>query len=75
MLIAGAVFVIFQVMTASSGFPYAVYDAHAYWIAAGSEHPYATTIANGRLQRTLTVATRRLSARMPSSSELSSHMV
>jgi hypothetical protein len=47
MLIAGAVFVIFQVMTAGSGFPYAVYDAHAYWIAAGSEHPYATTIANG----------------------------
>jgi glycosyl transferase family 87 len=47
MLIAGAVFVVFQVMTVNSGFPYAVYDAHAYWIAAGSEHPYATTIANG----------------------------
>lgn len=47
MLIAGAVFVGFQVMTVNSGFPYAVYDAHAYWIAAGSEHPYATTIANG----------------------------
>jgi hypothetical protein len=47
MLIAGFVFVVFQVMTVNSGFPYAVYDAHAYWIAAGSDHPYATTIANG----------------------------
>jgi hypothetical protein len=47
MMIAGAVFVVFQVMTVNSGFPYAVYDAHAYWIAAGAEHPYATTIDNG----------------------------
>ncbi len=47
LLIAGAVFVVYQVMIASSGFPYAVYDAHAYWIAAGSEHPYATTIESG----------------------------
>lgn len=47
LVIAGAVFVAFQVMTAQSGFPYAVYDAHSYWLAGGSEHPYAATIASG----------------------------
>jgi hypothetical protein len=47
LLIAGAVFVIFQVMTVQSGFPFAVYDTHSYWLAGGSEHPYASTIASG----------------------------
>ncbi len=47
LLIAGVVFAIFQVMTAQSGYPYAVYDTHSYWLAGGSEHPYAGTIASG----------------------------
>jgi hypothetical protein len=47
LLIAGVVFAVFQVMTAASGFPYAVYDTHSYWLAGGSEHPYAATIASG----------------------------
>jgi hypothetical protein len=47
MAIAGVVFVAFQVMTVQSGFPFAVYDAHSYWLAGGSDHPYAGTIASG----------------------------
>jgi hypothetical protein len=47
LLVAGAVFVAFQVMTVQSGFPYAVYDTHSYWLAGGAEHPYAATIASG----------------------------
>src|SRR5689334_15261169 len=47
LLIAGIVFAIFQVLVVQSGFPYAVYDTHSYWLAGGSEHPYATTIASG----------------------------
>jgi hypothetical protein len=47
LIIAGVVFVAFQVMGAASGHPYAAYDVHAYWLAGGSEHPYAGTIASG----------------------------
>lgn len=47
LVIAGLAFTAFQVMTVQSGFPYAVYDAHSYWLAGGSDHPYATTIASG----------------------------
>jgi len=47
LLIAGAAFAIFQYLAAQSNSPFAVYDAHAYWIAAGSSHPYAATIASG----------------------------
>jgi hypothetical protein len=47
LIIAGVVFVAFQVMGAASGHPYAAYDVHAYWLAGGSEHPYSATIASG----------------------------
>ena len=47
LVIAGAVFVVFQVMGAAAGQPFAAYDVHAYWLAGGSEHPYAGTIASG----------------------------
>lgn len=45
--IAGAVFVVFQVIGAASGQPFAAYDVHSYWLAGGSDHPYANTIASG----------------------------
>ncbi len=47
LIVAGAIFVALQVQSAQNGFPYAVYDAHSYWLAGGSEHPYAATIASG----------------------------
>lgn len=47
LLIAGAAFVVFQILTVQSGFPFAVYDTHSYWLAGGTEHPYAGTIASG----------------------------
>jgi Glycosyltransferase family 87 len=47
LLVAGAVYAVVQGLAAQSGSPYAVYDAHVYWLAAGSEHPYAATIASG----------------------------
>ena len=47
LLLAGAMFVGYQVLAAQGGHPYAVYDAHSYWLAGGSDHPYAATIASG----------------------------
>jgi hypothetical protein len=47
LLVAGAIFIVLQVAAAQSGYPLATYDAHSYWLAGGSEHPYATTIASG----------------------------
>jgi Glycosyltransferase family 87 len=47
LLLAGSFFVVWQVMAAGSGHPFAVYDAHSYWLAGGSDHPYAATIASG----------------------------
>ena len=47
LVLAGAFFVAAQVIAANSGQPFAVYDAHAYWLAGGSDHPYANTIASG----------------------------
>ena len=47
LLLAGAIFVAAQVIAANSGQPFAVYDAHSYWLAGGSDHPYAATIASG----------------------------
>lgn len=47
LIIAGVVFVAFQVMGAASGHPFAAYDVHAYWLAGGSDHPYSATIASG----------------------------
>ena len=46
-MIAGIVFVAFQVMGTAAGQPFAAYDVHSYWLAGGSEHPYADTIASG----------------------------
>jgi hypothetical protein len=48
MIVAGLVFALAQFNAARIGQPaYAVYDAHAYWLAGGSNHPYAATIASG----------------------------
>ena len=47
LVIAGAVFVVFQVMGTAAGQPFAAYEVHSYWLAGGSEHPYANTIASG----------------------------
>jgi hypothetical protein len=47
LLVAGVAFVIAQYIGAASGFPLAMYDAHSYWLAGGSDHPYAATIASG----------------------------
>jgi len=47
LVIAGVVFVAFQIMGTAAGQPFAAYDVHSYWLAAGSEHPYANTIASG----------------------------
>jgi hypothetical protein len=47
LIVAGAVFVVFQVMGTAAGQPFAAYDVHSYWLAGGSEHPYANTIASG----------------------------
>ena len=44
---AGVIFVVAQVLGTQAGQPFAVYDAHSYWLAGGSEHPYAGTIASG----------------------------
>jgi hypothetical protein len=47
LVIAGVVFVVAQMMGAAAGHPFAAYDVHAYWIAGGSDQPYAATIASG----------------------------
>ena len=47
LIVAGAVFVVFQVMGVAAGQPFAAYDVHSYWLAGGSDHPYAGTIASG----------------------------
>ncbi|HET9344613.1 MAG TPA: glycosyltransferase family 87 protein [Candidatus Limnocylindrales bacterium] len=47
LVVAGAVFVIFQIMGTAAGQPFAAYDVHSYWLAGGSDHPYAGTIASG----------------------------
>jgi hypothetical protein len=47
LLLAGAAFALFQYWAAQSNSPFAVYDAHAYWLAAGSSNPYTATIASG----------------------------
>ena len=47
LVLAGAIFVAAQVIAANSGQPFSVYDAHSYWLAGGSDHPYAATIASG----------------------------
>lgn len=47
LVVAGAIFVVFQVMGAAAGQPFAAYDVHSYWLAGGSDHPYAGTIASG----------------------------
>jgi Glycosyltransferase family 87 len=47
LVLAGSFFVVWQVLAAGSGHPFAVYDAHSYWLAGGSDHPYAATIASG----------------------------
>lgn len=46
LFLAGAIFAISQGLAAGSSTA-VVYDAHAYWIAGGSDHPYAATIASG----------------------------
>jgi hypothetical protein len=46
LVLAGLLFAGTQAIGASRGTT-AVYDAHAYWLAAGSEHPYDETIASG----------------------------
>lgn len=47
LIVAGVVFVAFQIMGVAAGQPFAAYDVHSYWLAGGSEHPYAGTIASG----------------------------
>jgi hypothetical protein len=47
LIVAGVIFVGFQMVGAASGHPFAAYDVHAYWLAGGSDHPYAGTIASG----------------------------
>ena len=47
LVVAGVVFVVFQIMGTAAGQPFAAYDVHSYWLAGGSEHPYANTIASG----------------------------
>jgi Glycosyltransferase family 87 len=47
LIIAGGVFVVLQVMGTAAGQPFAAYDVHSYWLAGGSDHPYAGTIASG----------------------------
>jgi len=47
LLLAGAIFAISQGLTAQGGVPTAVYDTHSYWLAGGSDHPYASTISSG----------------------------
>jgi hypothetical protein len=47
LIVAGVVFVGFQMVGAANGNPFAAYDVHAYWLAGGSDHPYAGTIASG----------------------------
>jgi hypothetical protein len=47
LIVAGAVFVVAQIMGTAAGQPFAAYDVHSYWLAGGSEHPYANTIASG----------------------------
>jgi hypothetical protein len=47
LLLAGAIFAISQGLTAQGGGPTAVYDTHSYWLAGGSDHPYAATITSG----------------------------
>jgi Glycosyltransferase family 87 len=46
LLFAGATFAISQGFAAGAGTS-AVYDAHSYWLAGGSAHPYAATVASG----------------------------
>jgi hypothetical protein len=47
LILAGLIFVGFQMVGAANGNPFAAYDVHAYWLAGGSDHPYAGTIASG----------------------------
>jgi hypothetical protein len=47
LVLAAAIFVVGQALSAAAGYPFAVYDAHSYWLAGGSDHPYAATIASG----------------------------
>jgi glycosyl transferase family 87 len=47
LIVAGVIFVGFQMVGAASGHPFAAYDVHAYWLAGGSDHPYTGTIASG----------------------------
>jgi len=47
MLVAGLGFAWFQLQAAQGPDPLAVYDAHTFWLAGGSQHPYAATIASG----------------------------
>jgi hypothetical protein len=47
LIVAGVIFVIVQVMGAAAGQPFAAYDVHSYWLAGGSDQPYASTIASG----------------------------
>jgi glycosyl transferase family 87 len=47
LIVAGVIFVGFQMVGAANGNPFAAYDVHAYWLAGGSDHPYAGTIASG----------------------------
>ena len=47
LILAGLIFVAFQMVGAANGNPFAAYDVHAYWLAGGSDHPYAGTIASG----------------------------
>ena len=47
LIVAGVIFVAFQMVGAANGNPFAAYDVHAYWLAGGSDHPHAGTIASG----------------------------
>ena len=47
LIVAGVIFVGFQMVGAANGNPFAAYDVHAYWLAGGSDHPYAGKIASG----------------------------
>lgn len=47
LVLAGAIFAVSQAIAAQPTPPTTLYDAHAYWLAANAEHPYATTIEAG----------------------------
>jgi hypothetical protein len=47
LVVAGVVFAMLQVAGTAAGQPFAAYDVHSYWLAGGSDHPYAGTIASG----------------------------